>query len=84
MCTGIALTQNGTFYFGRNLDLDCSFGEEIAVAGTHYPWTFTDGLPPAHPTALVRMARVVGNVPLYAAAVPVGGSIDPQHSPSFA
>ena len=30
MCTSIVLTT-GDFYFGRNLDLEYSFGEQVAV-----------------------------------------------------
>lgn len=39
MCTSIALAT-GDFYFGRNLDLEYSFGEQVAVTPRQYPIVF--------------------------------------------
>ena len=39
MCTSIAMQQGGGI-FGRNLDLECSFGEEVAVMPRRFPLTF--------------------------------------------
>ena len=39
MCTCIAY-ENGDFYFGRNLDLDCSFGEKVVVTPRNFSLHF--------------------------------------------
>ena len=39
MCTSIALTT-GDFYFGRHLDLEYAFGEQVAVTPRQYPIVF--------------------------------------------
>ena len=39
MCTCITFRAN-EFYFGRNLDLDVSFGEKVAVTPRNYPFHF--------------------------------------------
>ena len=64
MCTAVSFTTKD-HYFGRNLDLEMSFGEQVVVA----PRTFA--LPyrclPAQDThyALIGMATVVDGYPLY-------------------
>ena len=39
MCTCITY-NNGDFYFGRNLDLDCSFGETVVITPRNFPLPF--------------------------------------------
>ena len=39
MCTCITY-ENSSFYFGRNLDLDCSFGERVMITPRNFPLTF--------------------------------------------
>lgn len=39
MCTCITY-ENGDFYFGRNLDLDCSFGETVTITPRNFPLAF--------------------------------------------
>ena len=39
MCTCITY-ENGDFYFGRNLDLEYSFGERVVITPRKYPLTF--------------------------------------------
>ena len=68
MCTSIALTAN-TFYFGRNLDLECGFGEKVVIAPRNFPLEFRrSGRMDSH-YALIGMASVQDNNPLYAEAV---------------
>ena len=68
MCTCITY-ENGDFYFGRNLDLDCSFGEKVAVTPRNFPLAFRKaGELKAH-FAMIGMASAVPSFPLYAEAV---------------
>ena len=39
MCTCITYT-NGDFYFGRNLDLEYSFGEQVTVTPRRFRFPF--------------------------------------------
>ena len=41
MCTALTFKTND-FYFGRTLDLDFSYGEEIIVTPRNYPFRFSD------------------------------------------
>ena len=41
MCTCITY-ENGDFYFGRNLDLDVSFGEAVTITPEIFFWTFPE------------------------------------------
>ena len=42
MCTGIAF-QTRDFYFGRNLDYDFSYGEELVIVPRTHPFSFRNG-----------------------------------------
>ena len=72
MCTSIAMQQGGGI-FGRNLDLECSFGEEVAVMPRRFPLTFRRQEPLPWHLAMVGMAHVAEGVPLYAEAVNEAG-----------
>ena len=48
MCTCITY-ENGDFYFGRNLDLEYSFGEQVVITPRNYPFTFKRVEPLRHP-----------------------------------
>ena len=67
MCTSIALTT-GDFYFGRNLDLEYSFGEQVAVTPRQYPIVFRKAGECRRHYAMIGMATVVDGYPLYAEA----------------
>ncbi len=68
MCTCVTF-ENGDFYFGRNLDLEYSFGEQPAVTPRNYPFRWKrEGQSPRH-FAMIGMATVVSGYPLYAEAV---------------
>ena len=64
MCTAVSY-RSGNHYFGRNLDLEYSFREEIAVTPRNYPFQFrhTDGM--SRHYAMIGMATVMGGYPLY-------------------
>ncbi len=64
MCTAVVL-QSKDFYFGRNLDLDCSYHEEITVTPRKYPFRFRKVQEVASHYAMIGMAYVVEDYPLY-------------------
>lgn len=68
MCTTITFHNRGFLYFGRNMDIDYSFGERIVITPRNYPFKFrkTGELP--HHYAMIGTATVVENYPLYAEA----------------
>ncbi len=64
MCTALSLTTKDR-YFGRNLDLDRSYGEEVCVMPRQFPLIFRRmGGISAHYT-MIGMATVVGGTPLF-------------------
>ncbi len=64
MCTCTAFRQNGLF-FGRNMDLDYSFGERVTVMPRKFPLKFSKG----EHLAYIGMATVMDGYPLYADAM---------------
>ena len=67
MCTSIAMNWGGG-YFGRNMDVEYSFGEQIAVTPRRYPLRFWRQPAQEAHLALVGMAHMAGGRPLYAEA----------------
>lgn len=69
MCTAITLKAKD-FYFGRNLDYNYSYGEQIIVTPRKYPFVFrhTDRTLTRH-HALIGMAHLAEDYPLYYEAV---------------
>ena len=68
MCTCITYT-NGDFYFGRNLDLEYSFGEQVVITPRRYPFQWRkEGSTEEH-YAMIGMAALAEGYPLYAEAV---------------
>lgn len=68
MCTSIAL-NTPDFYFGRNLDLECGFGEQVVITPRAYPFRFRRaGNIPRH-FAMIGMAVPINDYPLYADAM---------------
>lgn len=68
MCTA-ATYKTKDFYFGRTLDYDFSYGHEIAITPRNYSFDFRDkGKQKAH-YAMIGMAYVCDNYPLYYDAV---------------
>lgn len=64
MCTAITYSTKD-HYFGRNLDLDYSYQETVTVTPRNYPFTFRKmGELPGH-YAMIGMAYVTDDYPLY-------------------
>ncbi len=68
MCTAITY-QTNDFYFGRTLDYDCSYGEELTITPRRYPFSFLHQQPLQNHYAIIGMAHVAENYPLYYDAV---------------
>lgn len=69
MCTAVTY-QTKDFYMGRTLDYEFSYGENIVITPRHYDWNFRHNAqkgPTAY--AIIGMAHVVGDYPLYYDAV---------------
>lgn len=68
MCTA-ATYRTRSFYFGRTLDYDDSYGEEVTVTPRGYPFLFRAGETLERHYAMVGMAHVADGYPLYYDAV---------------
>ena len=69
MCTA-ATYQTKDFYFGRTLDYEFSYGEEIAVMPRNYPLSFRHVAKKLDSHyAMIGMAHVADGYPLYYDAV---------------
>lgn len=68
MCTAVAY-KTRDFYFGRTLDNDFSYNEEVTVTPRNFPFFFTGGKVLEHHYAIIGMAYVSDNYPLYYDAV---------------
>jgi len=64
MCTAISL-QYGDHYFGRNLDLEYSYRESVTITPRNYPLHFRHMLPQPTHHALIGMAYIQDDYPLY-------------------
>lgn len=69
MCTA-ATYLTGDFYFGRNLDYEFSYGDEVTITPRNYPFHFRslEKELTAH-YAMIGMAYIAGDYPLYYDAV---------------
>jgi len=64
MCTAVTY-KTKDFYFGRNLDLEYSYHETVTVTPRNYPFCFRNGKTLNTHHALIGMATVADNYPLY-------------------
>ena len=64
MCTAIA-HYDRDFYFGRTLDYEMSYGEQVVITPRNYPLQFTNQLPMQTHYAIIGMAHVARDYPLY-------------------
>lgn len=64
MCTAISY-QTKDHYFGRNLDLEISFGESVVVTPRHYHCHFREAADRDDSYAIIGMATVEEGMPLY-------------------
>ena len=68
MCTA-ATYKTKDFYFGRTLDYEFSYGDEIVITPRNYPFDFSEkGRMTSH-YAMIGMAHVADSCPLYYEAV---------------
>ena len=68
MCTA-ATYKTKDFYFGRTLDHDCSYSEEVTITPRNFPLPFRDMPTLENHYAMIGMAHVVDDYPLYFDAV---------------
>ena len=68
MCTA-ATYKTKDFYFGRTLDYEFSYGEQIAVTPRNYPFHFRHMGDVANHYAIIGMAHVAADYPLYYDAI---------------
>ena len=68
MCTA-ATYRTKDFYFGRTLDYEFSYGEEITVTPRNYPFSFRYLPEKREHSAIIGMAHVEEDYPLYYDAV---------------
>jgi len=64
MCTAICYRCNSS-YFGRNLDLDRGYGERVVITPRNYEIKMRYGKPIKSHYAMIGMATVVEDYPLY-------------------
>ncbi|WP_458408043.1 choloylglycine hydrolase [Anaerotignum sp.] len=62
MCTAVLYKNR---YFGRNLDYDHSFGEQVVLTPRKFPFFFPDGQKLQNHYAILGMALVAEDYPLY-------------------
>ena len=65
MCTSIVYSSNNHHYFGRNLDLEISFGEHPVITPRNYEFQYRKLPSKKAKYAMVGMAIVENNYPLY-------------------
>ena len=66
MCTSISFCDRGLY--GRNLDLEYHFGEQVVITPRDYPFSFHHRDPLTRHFAMIGMASVAQDTPLYAEA----------------
>lgn len=72
MCTA-ATYKTKDFYFGRTLDYEFSYGEEIVVVPRNFPISYRHMGEMKHHYALIGMAHLAGNYPLFYDAINENG-----------
>ena len=68
MCTAVTY-QTKDFYFGRTLDHDVSYQEQIVITPRNYPFHFKKKEVAENHYAIIGMAHVSKNYPLYYDAI---------------
>lgn len=64
MCTAVTY-QTKDLYFGRTLDLEYAYNEEVVVTPRSFPFAFRDKGVMEHHHAIIGMATVANGYPLY-------------------
>lgn len=68
MCTAVTYATKA-FYFGRTLDIECTYGEEVTVTPRRFPLRFRHTAGSESHYAIIGMAHVAQGYPLYYDAV---------------
>lgn len=68
MCTA-ATYRTKDFYFGRTLDYDFSYGEEVVVMPRNFPLRFRSGKKMGNHHAMIGIAHVEGDYPMFYDAI---------------
>lgn len=68
MCTA-ATYQTKDFYFGRTFDYQCSYGEEVTITPRNYPFHFLEIGNMNRHYAMIGIAHIVQDYPLYYDAI---------------
>ena len=68
MCTAATYKTKDT-YFGRTLDYEFSYGDELTITPRNYPMQFRHAGKSDENYAILGMAHVVGDYPLYYDAI---------------
>ena len=64
MCTAVSFLS-GDHYFGRNLDLEYCYREQVTISPRHFPFHFRNGQNfPSHP-AIIGISTIAKGYPLY-------------------
>lgn len=64
MCTALSYYPNG-HYFGRNLDLEVSYGQQVVITPRHFNFKFRKVPDIDQHFAMIGVATVIDNYPLY-------------------
>lgn len=84
MCTCISFKTKDS-YFGRNLDLECRFGEKVVITPRNYKFKLRKEKSFKTKYAIIGMATIIDNYPLYAEATNEKGlSIAGLYFPDYA
>lgn len=65
MCTALSFSVAGHHYFGRNLDLELSYGQQVVITPRNDLFHFHEVADLNHHYALIGVAAVMDNYPLY-------------------
>lgn len=68
MCTSLRFCTED-FYFGRNMDIDCKWGERVVIVARNYKFKFKHEENIDNHFAMIGTASVVDGYPLFADAV---------------
>lgn len=68
MCTAITY-KTKDFYFGRTLDYEISYGNEVTITPRNYPFNFKESDTITSHYAIIGMAHIEDNYPLYCDAI---------------
>jgi choloylglycine hydrolase len=64
MCTAISI-NSGDHYFGRTLDLEYHYDEQVVITPRKFSFSFTNNEQPDVHRAIIGIATVIDNYPLY-------------------